>query len=256
MHLGVGRQRLTATATWPIEVLEEGRDGWRSRPIIEVCCHVHSVSSVVSSDLASEAAGPGSRPASLFRAIDQPCHIAHACLPTTHTQTLPNKQALLSIYTHASASATHLVAIVYLIDRAYHGGSNRARGGASKPCWRSRARARRQVEALGQLGLWLHAYVVVAARALLLQHGFSPPSSSVRRPRPCTSRLGGLDRSCMGHRVLPPAAWIDRRAGKKLIKHLRKLTLASIGPSDSAPSTPVNVVSIIFVGHIHNNLYY
>jgi hypothetical protein len=55
----------------------------------------------------------------------------------------------------------------------------------------------------------------------------------------------------MGHRVLPPA-WIDRRAGKKLIKHLRKLTLASIGPSDSAPSTPVNVVSIIFVGHIHN----
>jgi hypothetical protein len=183
MHLGVGRQRLTATATWPIEVLEEGRDGWRSRPIIEVCCHVHSVSSVVSSDLASEAAGPGSRPASLFRAIDQPCHIAHACLPTTHTQTLPNKQALLSIYTHASASATHLVAIVYLIDRAYHGGSNRARGGASKPCWRSRARARRQVRrSLGQLGLWLHAYVVVAARALLLQHGFSPPSPSVHRP--------------------------------------------------------------------------
>jgi hypothetical protein len=86
MHLGVG-QRLTATATWPIEVLEEGRDGWRSRPIIEVCCHVHSVSSVVSSDLASEAAGPGSRPASLFRAIDQPCHIAHACLPTTHSHT-------------------------------------------------------------------------------------------------------------------------------------------------------------------------
>lgn len=224
MHLGVGRQRLTATATWPIEVLEEGRDGWRSRPIIEVCCHVHSVSSVVSSDLASEAAGPGSRPASLFRAIDQPCHIAHACLPTTHTQTLPNKQALLSIYTHASASATHLVAIVYLIDRAYHGGSNRARGGASKPCWRSRARARRQVRRS------LRAAWPVAARVRGRRSTCAPSPTwllapiIVCSPAPAVHlAIGrGLDRSCMGHRVLPPAAWIDRRAGKKLIKHLRK----------------------------------
>lgn len=215
MHLGVG-QRLTATATWPIEVLEEGRDGWRSRPIIEVCCHVHSVSSVVSSDLASEAAGPGSRPASLFRAIDQPCHIAHACLPTTHSHTHKrcpiSKLCYLYIHTPLRVPRTSWPSSTSSIGRTMADQTVHAEGRANRAGEAGHVLADKSVEALGSwpgpgcTRTWSSQHVRSFSNMA------SRPHHRLFTGRPCAHLAIGRARSIM-HGAPRTTAGVDRSAG-------------------------------------------